>query len=390
MSSEMSEKEIKRVRSLEQLSKRLINPVVVNVWFEENKESLVRELLQNGKVDPSRLFTLSEAHGYQRSRKITLPEIKNGVIVSEVSQEDHYDAPYLKPKFNLSENVILSGEYENLLDRFSLKKDPRVTPEKVPQIEAFKNILYEQYDRQATEILKLNRLIADELGAFYSMVEEKMISTQKSQYPKDFAVKPPTGWSDLVQQLTAIFNRLHFDIDPNSIELEKNLKRLIQNIDLDQLIAEKTSEQVFLYLRKREPIIFGLRALTRKILPIESILEDIIFNGEIKSQEEIRKREIFRDMPDPAEFAKGVKRKNKDSKTSDEKAIEKAIIVLRIHLVYMEFASLEDEVSGIIRHIREKIPDLDYSDNAIRRWVNKYFLKYEENRENRLKRMYLP
>jgi len=373
---------------------KLMDPVKEKLWFEKNRTSFERDLLQNGKLDPKRVFTLIDAIEYRSKEKFvpTGEKRKKSDEVYTIDGDDEYEVTelisqtgYLKPKIQFTESLFTNQDYEKMLDKFDLKLAATVPPEKYTQIALFKNTLETQFDRQASAIVKLHEQIAEEIGSLYSNIEQTMLNDQQKEHPEVFQKKPPEGWPELVLDLLSIFNRIQHGMSPDDIKSRKILDQFVHNKYIDNDLAEEITERILSYSRKREPYIRTLKELIKQLLPLESIIEDFILDQEIKSMRNIWEQDILRDMPNPATFAQKRAARNNYNIGSDVKVMTAALKLLREKLVEYIVRDTDWSVSGIADYMIKNTKDLRPGQKStVSIWIKKYYSEYETNRNNRL------
>lgn len=355
-------------------------------WFEENKPILGKELLKKGHVNPKKVFIIIDAIKYRTEEEHVSTDRKKKFEDVELDiAESIPRTGFVKQKIQFTESTFTFDDYEKMLVKFDLKSDTTVPLETYTQIESFKNALETQFNRQASEIVKLHQRIAEEFGTLYSHAEQAMLDEQQKKHPKDFKNKLPEGWSDLTLNLHSIFNRIQYGMSPEKIKRLKVLDSLFQNKYIDQDLAGETAENIMGLCRRREPIIDKLRVLTKKILPLESITEDYLLDQEIKSIQNIHEKEAFKDMPDPASFAQKRADRNKDKDGSNVSAMTAAIKLLRSYLVEKKLNDLDRKVNGIATHLIENTEGLAKSQRTtVSEWIKSYFEAHQSMKKNRL------
>lgn len=353
-------------------------------WFKKNEQALLNELKQRGKIDPKNIFTVHDPHTYVELKEDVPRDEEFYAESSDFTETKEITTGYLKPHFRYAVNEIVADDYEKLIDRLSLEKGGEVSLDKVPIIESFDKLIYSQYDRQLLSIFRSNRLIAEELGVLYSVAEQSILRSLKSSDQKVPYEKPPEGWTELVLNLRSFFNKIQLETSPRKIEEQKAFDLLNHHNYVDSNLINEISDKINAIYSERQSYIISLRKLTRQILPLESIKNDIVFNRELRSVKMVRREEAYRDMPDPASYAQIITGPNKDPAGSDVEMTTRALIELRDYLLDKQITENPINVSEIEKELRKRTQDLDKSTNTIRSWIERYFKKYQKNRKERL------
>lgn len=375
------------VQTLKHVSQVLMNPLKEKRWFEKNRPILEKMLLEKGRVDPKKIFIIIDAIEYRTEDKYVPTGRKKMVgdfdlnIVESIPKTGH-----VKPKIQFTPSIFTNADYEKMIYKFDLKYGEKVPLDKYTQIVPFKNELETQFYKQAAVIVSHHHLIAKEFGTLYSSAEKAMLDNQRRNHPNDFKIKPPVDWSELILKFHSIFNQIQYGISPEKIERLKVFDPIFQFECIDHDLAEEISESILRHCRKREPIIEILRVLARKILPLESIVEDFNFDQEIKSIQNIWENESFIDMPDPATFAQKRADGNRNKKGSDVSVMTEALKLLRSHLVEKNYQDLDGKVSGIADFLIENIDGLrpTQKNSTVTNWINSYFEEHKSMKKSRL------
>ncbi len=253
------------LQTLSHLSDVLLNPLKEKKWFEKNRPKFEKELLQNGHLDPNKIYIKISAIEYVTEIEYVKTGGKKKIedyefdIVESIPKTGH-----VKPKFQFTESIFSIDDYEKILVKFELIRSEYVPVDKYTQIESFKNALETQFNRQVSEVEKLHQQIAEEFGTLYSNAEQAMLDEQRKNNPEDYKYKLPYGWSDMTLELHSIFNKIQYGMSLDKILSLRNSDLLIIDKYIDQDIIKKTSENIMRLCRKREPIIEKLKVLTKK------------------------------------------------------------------------------------------------------------------------------
>lgn len=370
------------------LSDRLMKPLDETKWFEKNRPTFEKELLQNGRVDPKKIFIIIDAIEYR-------PEVEHIPTGQKIKVGDfEYKMVEFIPKTGVVKPVVQFGEstftledYERIIDKFDLRSAVTVPVEKFTQIATFKKDLETKFDIQASAIVTLHEQIAEDFGTLYTHAEQAMLDEQRKNKQNDHGNRPPDGWSELTLKLHSIFNRIQYGLSPDKIKELRVLDPLLQNEFINQDFAEKTSERIMRACRKRDPMIEELRGLTKKILPLGSIIEDFNSDQEIKSMRGIREKEILIDMPIPSVYAQNRAGENKNKKGSDVKVLTAALKLLRNKLVDEIVSGNDWKVSHIAAYLVENTEGFrpGQTNSTVTNLINDYYADYLDKRKKRLK-----
>lgn len=368
------------------ISDILMNPVKENTWFEKNRPIFEEELLNKGNINPEKIFIIIDAIEYETEDESVQKGPKKTIGINEWSLIERVPKTgHVRPKIQFTENTFTKNDYQKILHQFDLLEDDRIPPEKYPQIVAFKNTQEQQFTRQASVVVKLHQLIAEELGSLYANLEAALLEKQRQNQPNDYGNVAPDGWTELVLELRSIFNQIQYGMTPDKIKQVNRSDSLFQHTIVPSNLCNETSERIMKHCRKREPIIEVLRVLVKKILPLESLIEDFNFDQPIKSIRSIREKEAYKDMPDPANFAKDRASRNKDKEGSNIKVMTAAIKLLRTHLVEKNYTSLDGKVNGIATYLIDNTKGLKSSQKTtVGEWVKSYFEGHKAMKMNRL------
>lgn len=353
------------------------------LWRIKNEKSLARELRINGKLDPIKLFEIKEAQSYVKLKEGDFK--REGILIGgeefakETIENENKSTGYLKPWFRFSLNEMRVDDYVNLLEALNLKEKTKVSSSKIPQIESLHNLFNSQYERHTSEIVQFNTSIAEEMASLYSEAE-KSILRKHDLSQKDFQKRLPEELNKLILHMRTFFNRVQNGAAPKELNGTKPFEILYINNYVSEEKAGQFSDRIFALLENRQTFMTTFRMLTRKILAIESIINDVVYFRELKSIKSVRKNETLKTMPDPHEFAKDRAIRNNNKHGSDVKVMTDALIYLRGYLIENEITDLDGKKNGIVSEILNNIRGLKQTQRStVGPWVEEYFKAYVRN-----------
>ncbi|MEX1014264.1 MAG: hypothetical protein WDZ80_03840 [Candidatus Paceibacterota bacterium] len=192
---------------------------------------------------------------------------------------------YIIPLYNhISDSVSSSDiiqKYESVVADFKLDHSKKVSIVDVVNITQFRDLLYNQVERQLKVIDSLNENVKKYLKFFYRQLELQLLEHNKTQNPKTYKNEILEDWYYFVGMVRSINRTFVY----NKLD-DKELNSHLQKIKRIPVISTELNEKTCLLLKrthqKKAPILNIARDLLIKIRCAESIIEDILMEQTLK------------------------------------------------------------------------------------------------------------
>lgn len=357
-------------------------------WNKSNDRKLNKpDFNWNGYFDiPEPINYKSSHRPTGKTERVQFPGSKKHGIeptIKEIPQTE--PTGYLTPRFRFINIQIYrygfkGDEYKQALETFGISENGTIPPEKLPVISNYRDTILKQLQRQAEQINKLNREIANVLKVYYYESEQAILKGNADEYSDEEIEQRVKDRSNVLRNIRNLFDALILSgAKTELIERHSMLEKLKENKYLSEHLIDATIHGVLTLSKKKDPIIDMAVQLAHKINPLESILEDAFLNDRVKSKIQFELDERFKQLPDPETVADKFcnRKKNKAGKYEPE-IIAKALDIVRKYIFNEELASIKRKVRTISKEIHKQIGSLSETDlKTIDGWVKFYWGEYK-------------
>ncbi len=213
---------------------------------------------------------------------------------------------YVLPHFDFIDFPLRSESksenYSKILKQFDLDKSLEIPPEKVPVLNAYKNTLFTQIERQIEALKTINNSIKNIIKV--AVFEGTKLYDQKKQSVSGKELYKLNSINQhSIEKLNQVFSNICKGASSSSVR--ESLNEYInfhkcfpfQNIAPD-FLYESTKFGVLYHLDKkdREVIIEVSLRLILDVYALESILQDAFLNNKIKTSLEYEKQSLTKDI----------------------------------------------------------------------------------------------
>lgn len=285
-------------------------------WTEECDK------LYDRNVEWDKIFKTRDPIIFETSLKVTgIQKVKS---IDDKDQSDYYEIPereatgYIIPEYDfLNHKLKKLGfysvkdtelAYSEALNLLELTPDSKITVAKYAEIGNYRNTLFEQIKRQANAVYNINKVIADVFKVYYFESEKAVILAKLNEDSEEKLIQIDLDWREIKNNLSEHFGRrvqmgmsledikesfesafklaettgFHY---PESKYFEKNKIKYIS-----KEIHESVMGGYRALMKEKEPLMEKAATIYRKISPLESLLEDFLFENKIKTSEEFSKK----------------------------------------------------------------------------------------------------
>lgn len=265
---------------------------------------------------------------------------------------------YVRPYFRFIDQRILAVserlvDYKRMVGNFNLMAPKE---ELLNKVSSYRDKLFTQIERQSDKVDEINSEILNLLKVIF---HEAVISLKE---------ETDTGRFDANQfPELRLFGRDSILRGANLEMAKSNWVSVVEELDafISKNLIESTTAGLNALLKKRESYLKMAEDLARDILPLETIIEQVIIGNEF-SENDLNRME----MPNPWEIAK-VFRKGATRVDYSTRTISEAMTITREYILEHQLSSLHQKVEKIVRIVNEKVTDQP-DRKTIRKWINFY------------------
>jgi hypothetical protein len=306
-------------------------------------------------VDPIQFRSPEEPTGKKIKRDLSNIWPEKGIVeVPELKKSG-----YLKSYFRFLEKRIIPF-YEAKEDFLRLEGQMNFD---VPNIELLgkvgtaKDLLFSQIQRQANKVQSINQEIVDILKVVF--------------YESELTIRSNSA-TDKINELNLLPDIRH--LFRNAVvggDYSDNFKaywipaHIESNDYITDALKGATSLGLLKLVNEREPYLEVAEKIARKILPLETIIENLLLEKEVSALDHARKQ-----MPDPWIVAKEFMNNAKHIKY-DIEIIALAMSETREFILEHDLKSLDGKVQAIKRNVEAQISESP-DPKTIRNWINSY------------------
>lgn len=240
----------------------------------------------------------------------------------KISNDDVFDVPtlettgYITPRYNFLErylydntyviDYVASNErrqlYNETMSAFNLDEDGNISSHDYAILGNFRDTLHTQIERQAEEFQEYNLRIADLLKVVYYETERAVTLKNMEKNSKERNEQLAIDWGGISSSLIYIYRDIQrgmsFDEIREGVEHEINqyndyepeIRKTVvkpfhlwENVYVPRDLLESTIDAYIALMINRTKVIDNALIFAKKILPVESLLEDFFRGGKIKS-----------------------------------------------------------------------------------------------------------
>lgn len=337
--------------------------------FIDDEYYLVRSEADEHSRDWERYFELPEPiECTSTSRNVGKTFKPNSIRIWQdmeaVKHKEFNESGYIRPYFRFIKmrRALVrerKEDYRRVKEQIDLNK-PHM--DLVNQVSSYRNTLFQQIQRQATEAWRINQEIAEMLKVFYFETGQAVRSLA-NQDPK--LISRP-GRPLIFNEIRHLFNEaIVGGADTESLQSYWIPEKVESNRYVADQLSRATVHGLLSLSRKREPILKIAEQLVRVILPLETVLENLITGKQFSEIDYVRK-----DMPDPWRVASSFQRRAKNV-VYDTEIVAVAMTETREYILQHDLRSLNRHVEAIKRIISNKIP-VKPDPKTIRNWITTY------------------
>lgn len=285
---------------------------------------------------------------------------KNGAL----QQQSDNQTGFVRPLFRFISMRLISVEeskedYRRVAGQFDLSSSPI---DLIGQMSAYRNALFLQVQRQATEAWRINQEIAEVLKVFYYQTGQGVNNLPKVELAEKLRSDRPLVFYEIRQ--------LFDEAIVGGARIENLKSRWIpENIEANCFVSdqlrEATAGRLLSLVRSREPILQIAEKLARNILPLETLLEHLLTGKDFSEIDHAR-----RNMPDPWQVAHAFQQRAKYV-VYDTEIVALVMAETREYILQHDLRSLRRHVEAIKRIINNKI-SVNPDPKTIRNWINFY------------------
>jgi hypothetical protein len=276
-------------------------------------------------------------------------------------QENSAGSGYVRPYFRFLNKRILAvseslGDYKRMIGKFDLKA-PKV--DLLNNVSSYRDKLFTQIERQSNKAHEINSEILNLLKVVF--------------YESELSLREETGNGGIDVNL---FPKLRFFgrdeiLGGADLEIAKtNWESVVEELDafISTDLIDSTTAGLKALLSKREPLLRMAEDLARDIMPLETIIEQIIVGKEFSEIDYLRI-----ERPEPwevaIEFIEGASYREYSTRT-----IAQAMTITREYILENNLESIDRKVEAIKRRINEDVTDKP-DRKTIRKWIKFYAQK---------------
>lgn len=281
-----------------------------------------------------------------------------------VEHNEFNESGYIRPYFRfikMRRALVMDSkeDYRRVIEQIDLDK-PHM--DLVNQVSSYRNALFQQIQRQATEVWQINQEIAEMLKVFYYETGQAVRSLPNQE--QELISRPDRPL--IFYEIRHLFNEAVVGgADTESLQAYWVPEKVESNRFVPDQLNRSTAHGLLSLSRKREPILKIAEQLARVILPLETVLENLITGKQFSEIDYVRK-----DMPDPWRVASAFQRRAKNV-VYDTEIVAVAMTETREYILQHDLRSLNRHVEAIKRIISNKIP-VKPDPKTIRNWIKTY------------------
>jgi len=357
-------------------------------WNKSNDRKLNNpDFNWNGYFDiPEPINYKSSHRPTGKTEKVQFPgSKKHGIepVIKEIPQSE--PTGYLTPRFRfiniqINRYGFKGDEYKQALETFGIDENGTIPPEKLPVISNYRNTLLKQLQRQAEQLNKWNRQIANILKVYYYESEQSILKGYPDEYSNEEIKQRAKDRNKVLRNIRNLFDALILSgAKTELIKCHSMLEKLKDNKYISEDLIDATIHGVLTFSQKKDPVIDMAVQLANKINPLESILEDAFLSDRIKSKIQFELDERFKQLPEPELVAEKFcnREENKAGKYEPD-IIGKALITVRNFIFDKELTSIKRKVRTISKEVRKHNESLSETDlKTIDEWVKFYWNEYK-------------
>jgi len=271
---------------------------------------------------------------------------------------------YIRPYFRFikSRRALVresKEDYRRVIEQIDLDKTQM---DLINQVSNYRNTLFQQIQRQAIEVWRINKEIAEMLKVFYFETGQAVRSLPNQEWKLISRPDRPL----IFYEIRNLFNEAVVGgADTESLQSYWVPEKVESNQFVPDQLNQATAHGLLSLSGKREPILKIAEQLARVILPLETVLENLITGKQFSEIDYVRK-----EMPDPWRIARAFQKRAKNV-VYDTEIVGMAMTETREYILQHDLRSLNRHVEAIKRIISNKI-SVKPDPKTIRNWINTY------------------
>ncbi len=226
---------------------------------------------------------------------------KHGIepVIKEIPQSE--PTGYLTPRFRfiniqINRYGFKGDEYKQALETFGISENGTIPPEKLPDISNYRDTILKQLHRQAEQLNKWNRELANVLKVYYYESEQAILKGNPDEYSDEEIKQRARDRSNVLKNLRNLFEALILrGAKTDLIERHSMLEKLKENKYISEHLIDATIHGVLTLSQKKDPIIDMAVQLAHKINPLENILEDAFLNDKVRPSKDYLRDNLTKD-----------------------------------------------------------------------------------------------
>lgn len=316
-----------------------------------------------------RLFEVPEPIVYEHAKKLSGNLFQHGFSnfwgqIGDGNVPDISENGYIRLAFPFLRQRAVSvheskADYRNMLKQFDLDM---TKPELIIKVGTYRDILFKQMERQAREVCRLNTNIAQVIKVLFYETQQAINPLPIREFFHGSNHGSPLAIHDIIQFFRKAI------LGGASVELLQTYwipEKIESNGFVSDQLRQATSYGLLILAEEREPVLQIAENLARLLLPLETLLENIINGNKFSDIDHARKQ-----MPDPWVVASNFQQRARNV-VYDNEIVATAMAETREYILRNDLRTLKRHVEAIKRIILDIIP-VNPDPKTIRNWITTY------------------